>query len=338
MFKSREHARQIIHQIAVGEADDEPLPADRIEVLLDGLVPQFWIAREDEAEPRAGTTRFGGAPDLPPGAPWPIRMAPPDAERAADDLEQHFDWIAKHIVRDLPFEFLAEIDLAEAARHPGHAAALPHEGRLLFFWDGVVGLMRSDPAMCHVIWDRTPADARVRHPVPPLLAALEAAYDPDGRFKKPYIYPERRMRLAPILALPEHTTADLAANRALDAIANDPRYEWSYGNLTAMDEGQFTTDGLRGARLQRFLGTPIPDQDDPRFDAITADGFPPAPWRGEQLAEASARALDWQLLLQLDLGDLSQQELTEGTVYFVIRKTDLAKADFSRVHAVYQQT
>lgn len=346
MFESRDHAREVIRQFGVDEAEDEPMSAAEIELLLANLVPQFWIAPSEGSAARPGTTRFGGAPDLAAGASWPIRPAPPDAARAADDLQQHFEWIAKHIVRDLPFEFLAEIDLAEAAAHAGHASDLPKDGRLLFFWDGVllffwdgvVGLLRSDPATCRVIWDETPADARVRLPVPPLLTELEAAYDPEGRFKKPYVYPQRAMRLAPILTLPSRFSADVAANRPLDALAGDTRFETSYELLTAMDEGQFTTDGRRGARLQRFLGSPIPEQDDPRFDAIVADGFPPAPWRGEHLAQAAARALDWQLLLQLDLGDLSQQEFTEGTVYFLIRKADLAARDFSRVYAVYQQT
>lgn len=338
MFKDRDHARAVIRQIAVDDADEEPLSPDQVELLLDSLIPQFWIARTEGGTQSPGRTRFGGGPDLPDGTPWPIRPAPPDAERAAADLQQHFEWIAKHIVRDLPFEFLAGIDLAEAAAFPAHASGLPENGRLLFFWDGVVGLMRSDPSVCRVIWDRTPADGLRRAPIPPLLHELEAAYDPEGRFKKPYIYPDRPMRLEAILTLPDRHTADMVANAPLNALTDDLRYEDSYTRLTAMDEGQFTTDGLRGSRLHRFLGPPIPDQDDPRFDAIVQNGFPPPPWKGAQLAEASTRAIDWQLLLQLNLGDLSGQDLTEGMVYFLIRKTDLEERDFSRVHAVYQQT
>ncbi len=46
---------------------------------------------------------------------------------------------------------------------------------------------------------------------------------------------------------------------------------------------------------------------------------------------------DWTLLLQVGLADVTR-DFAEGTVYFVIRKADLAKRDFSRVHAIYQQT
>ncbi len=338
MFQDRDHARTVIRNIAIDDADDKPMSSDQVELLIEALAPQFWIARNDGSSVHLGMTRLGGGPDLPESAVWPVRPAPPDAERTAADLEQHFDWISKHIVRDLPFEFLAQIDLTEAAAHPEHISALPHDGRLLFFWDGVVGLIHSGPATCRVILDRTPAKELTRLAIPHALEELDAAYDPEGRFKKPYVYPERPMRLKPILTLPDRSTADMVTNGPLAALANDMRYEDSYTRLTAMDEGQFTTDGFRGSRLHRVLGPPIPDQDDPRFDAIVADGFPPAPWKGEQLADAARRALDWQLLAQFNLGDLAQQDLTEGMVYFLIRKTDLTAHDFSRVHAVYQQT
>lgn len=91
MFRDRAHAREVIQQIAVDEADDEPISADQIEVLLDGLLSQFWIARNETA----GATRFGGAPDLPPGTSRPIRKALPNAERTADDLHIHKSDLAK---------------------------------------------------------------------------------------------------------------------------------------------------------------------------------------------------------------------------------------------------
>lgn len=50
------------------------------------------------------------------------------------------------------------------------------------------------------------------------------------------------------------------------------------------------------------------------------------------------RGLKWQLLLQLDLGNLTQNDLVEGTVYFLIRRGDLARRDFANVHAVHQST
>jgi hypothetical protein len=40
--------------------------------------------------------------------------------------------IARHVLRELPFEFLAQIDLAELASDAA-AVGLPDNGRLLFF-------------------------------------------------------------------------------------------------------------------------------------------------------------------------------------------------------------
>jgi hypothetical protein len=43
------------------------------------------------------------------------------------------------------------------------------------------------------------------------------------------------------------------------------------------------------------------------------------------------------MLLQVDMASLGT-DFGEGRVYFVMRAADLAKRDFSRVHAIYQQT
>ncbi len=336
MFEDSVDARRIIRQLAVDEADT-PMTDAQVQVLTDRLIPQFWIAPTKDAGDRPGSTRFGGAPDLPEGMAWPMRPIPPDAPQRVEELKTHFEWIAKHIARELPFEFLAQIDLAEAAKHPNHAQGVPAQGRLLFFWDGVVGLHDGGAEVCRVIWDTSPAADLTRADVPKLLEELEAAYDPSGRFKKPYVYPVRVMRLAPELQLPNRFVAEFQADPDLRALGEHDDHEESYRQLTAMDEGQFTTDG-RNARRQRFLGSPDPEQDDPRFDSVVASGYPAPRWDQEQLVEATRLALQWRLLLQVDLGDLSQQDLTEGTVYFLIRNDDLASRDFSRVHAIYQQT
>ncbi len=336
MFKDIDDARAVIQEIAVDDAET-PMTDAQVQLLLDRLIRQLWLTPSERSVETFGATRLGGAPDLPKGTAWPLRPIPPDAAERAEEMKQSFEWIASHIVRELPFEFLAQIDLAEAASYPDHAHGLPPEGRLLFFWDGVVGLHTSGPAACRVLWDASPVEALERLAIPALLAELEAAYDPSGKFKKPYVYPARALQLAPIVHLPDRHSADFQADPALQQLGDHEDHEESYALLTALDDGQFTTAG-RGARRQRVLGSPNPEQDDPRFDTIVADGFPPPRWDAHQLAEASRRALEWQLLLQLDLGDLSQQALTEGTVYFLIRKRDLAKRDFSAVHAVYQQT
>jgi hypothetical protein len=44
------------------------------------------------------------------------------------------------------------------------------------------------------------------------------------------------------------------------------------------------------------------------------------------------------MLLQLDLADLAQNPIGEGTVYFLIPRESLAARNFAKVRAVYGQT
>ena len=53
--------------------------------------------------------------------------------------------------------------------------------------------------------------------------------------------------------------------------------------------------------------------------------------------QCNAEMRDWTLLLQVGLADL-WSIFGEGTVSFVMRDSDLKQRDFSRVHAIYQQT
>ena len=94
-------------------------------------------------------------------------------------------------------------------------------------------------------------------------------------------------------------------------------------------------------RRHQLLGSPLPEQSDPRFEAEVVSRFgvqylSQDAWKANRPAiEAGAGA--WRLLLQIDVGDFLQ-ESGEGTVYFLIRAADLADRRFDRVVAVYQQT
>lgn len=336
MFKTASEARAEAFKRLIGEGGiTPPVTRTEFERILSHLAPQFWIGRAAGDDARLGGTRFGGAPDLPQGTAWPMRPIPADADRQAAELTQHFAWIARHVVRELPFEFLAQIDLAEAGSE-GAALGLPEHGRLLFFWDGVLGLGAEGPQLCRVIWDTSPRETLARLTVPPVMAELEAAYDPSGKYKKPYVYPSRPMRLEPILHLPDGLSCDMLADEGLSHRLNDVGFTLRYSQLL----GDWT--GFRGrsdshARRQRFMGTPQPEQRDPRLQAIESE-LPPYPWSADTVRLAMRRGLEWQQLLQLDLNHLTQNELVTGTVYFVMRRDDLARRDFSRVHAVHQTT
>jgi hypothetical protein len=319
MFRFLADARQQLAPLTDPDMLTTPVTDAEIERILAHLAPQLWIAPGEGAAERLGGTRLGGAPDLPTGMDWPLRPIPADATARGQQLRDHHAWILRHIERELPYEFLAQIDLAEA----GCAAAklgLPASGRLLFFWDGVGGLMFSEPAFARVIWDDDrPPWQLARATIPPVMDELERAYDPSGQYKKPYVYPSRSMRLQPILHLPFADAAEMLGDPALETRRSDLEFCAFYHELLR-GEGAMLKRGDAGQRRQRLMGTPEPEQDDPRLGLEASEGG------------------DWQLLLQLDLADLAQNRLVEGTVYFLIRRDDLALRDFSDVRAIYQQT
>ena len=170
---------------------------------------------------------------------------------------------------------------------------------------------------------------------------------PDPKSTKPFVYPSRAMQLKPIWVLPKQNAIELTLDKELTAFADGDDTREHYSVLTSNDIGPFTSDRSNMRRSQdwmtlqsretRFLGPPMPEQDDPRFDALDQSQLPPYPWNAAQIAEGARKASEWQLLLQVSIADLSQLQ-TEGTVYFMIRKSDLAKRDFSRVVSTYQQT
>jgi uncharacterized protein YwqG len=127
------------------------------------------------------------------------------------------------------------------------------------------------------------------------------------------------MRLKPILHLPFCDASEMLGDPALAMRLDDLEFRDCYHQLLRGEEGMLKRRDA-GQRRQRLMGTPEPEQDDPRL-GVEANGPP-----------------DWQMLLQLDLADLAQNPISEGTVYFLIARESLAAHDFSKVCAVYGQT
>lgn len=385
LFRSEGDARAIIHDHCV-EGWEEPLTPSHIDLLVSRLRPQLWLAAAD-GEGEIGATRFGGAPDMRKDASWPMRAAMPDLAKLAAEGRSPAPWIVRQLGETVPFEFVAQIDLAEAARHPDHAKGLPQAGRLLFFIDDA--LLMHEPSgnqsACHVVFDETAVTDLSRLAVPARFEEMEtwwrtpdpkafanfersaevleaagqkdaaeamrnvakSSANPDPSNRKPFVYPSRAMKLVSILALPNESAIEVGMDADLKHLVDDDEAGEHYRRLTANDIGPFTTDPddmrvsqpwlMREARRNRLMGPPQPEQGDPRFDAIPQQERPPYPWNGAQVAAMSREADEWQMLLQVAVADLSQQE-REGTLYFMVRKDDLARRDFSRAVATYQQT
>ena len=244
----------------------------------------------------------------------------------------------RHFATGLPYAFIAQIDLAEAAILSPATGVLPTEGRLLFFCDIIVGCYDTGTRSCHVIWDRTPAEEISSCPVPEDLAAAEHKYREEMRGIS--------VTYAMDVAVVEREGTNYGTrSRALKLAA-----EFTFPHEMT-DEGQ-SFWAMSGTvpypdqdevwHRSKLLGCSDPEQGDPRWDAVVALEYGVQHLSGERWRECrtdiALKARDWRLLLQLDLADWMQAELVEGTVYFLIQHEDLALRRFERVVTVHQQT
>jgi Domain of unknown function (DUF1963) len=340
LFQSEADAREVMREHCMQGADI-PMTAQQVDMVASRLRPQFWLAwRKDADTGGPGETRFGGTPDLPNGITWPIRPAAANLENIAAQWKNSHGWIIKQLQHALPFEFIGQIDLAEAARFPTHAAGLPSAGRLLVFWDGALGYLEKGSHTCHVIFDETPVAELKRLDVPARFADMEAWWrepdpkqiehfktmartleasgekaaakamreaastseKPDPKSTKPFVYPSRAMQLKPIWVLPKQNAIELTLDKDLNNFADGDDTREHYSLLTSNDIGPFTSDQsnmrvsqdwlMLQSRESRFMGSPGPEQDDPRFDALDQSQLPPYPWDVAQIADSARKAAE----------------------------------------------
>ncbi len=365
MFRTLDAARDYLEEQGLGEFADRLIPL---------LRPCLMLASVDGD--RVGGTRMGGRPDLPPHLAWPVR-APVTSEKILKaGGASHAAWIAKHASRPIPFEFVAQIDLIEAARL-APSAGLPDEGRLLFFYDGALGPWQNARDAGRVIWDKSPLADLAPRQAPDTLAELEASeraeydhlranpmelaknYSPaqmrilanglaEGQtlddffreiadkmeFNSRYVHPSQPMRIESALQWPDSNSPEAAMDRDPQAFLAEDQID-DFSILSQLER--------RHASSRHVLfGTPIPDQDDPRYDAALAlDPMLAARLREDReatLPTLEKAAADWRLLLQIDQAALQQARFAEGIICFVIHKGDLAARSFNQAQTIYQQT
>jgi len=342
MFETIDEARRALQDV---------FDPAQVETIITALQPCLGFAPSG-AKSAPGQTRIGGQPDLGPGIEWPIREVPANLDEIAKRGGfNHGDRILRDLSQPRAYEFLLQISLEEAAAvSPLAAELLPTEGRLLFFYDGSSGPWRSDAAACRVIWDRSAPDGLKEMPLPQSLieqrdafvaewneaAAGRGTLPPYPLDKSPFWGPKRPMRLAGRLGLPNFFSLEAQSNAGLLKLLENDETREDYDSFFAQAwEG---TGQLR----QQFLGAPLPEQDDPRYDAVVEIEYPQGPPRGEAWKAAfpriEAAAADWLLLMQVSQSDYLQDRSVEGTVYFVIRKDHLTARAFDKVLPIYQQT
>jgi uncharacterized protein YwqG len=302
----------------------------------------FVPAAAPDAAATPGASRLGGAPDLPADQPWPVRPAYAGGGAIADRLVRRPE-LRGLLTSPAPLHFMAQIDLAAVARLGVLKDHLPAEGRLLFFWDPKGGPWIESAESCRVLWDRTPAQALVRKEAPAGLAE-----EGTTGFEMPRLFRAQAVDFLPIWSMPDRHLLPSLAERAGDAALvaslddEDAADGWEALWCDMMDaRGAYLASG-REVLPHRLGGWPMPEQDDPRYEAVgSALGLYEMFGHQPDAAER-ARILEnmhrWVLLLQVDFADLWGLQLVEGTIYFVMREGDLHARNFDRVHAIYQQT
>lgn len=328
----------------------------QVQQVVQALVPAVALRPAAAQSAKPGASRLGGLPDLPAGAQWPRPPIPDDidaiAQRGNPSMAAE---MREHLRKGLPYAFIGQIDLEEAHGLGAVAAALPPQGRLLFFHDLAVGPWETGARTVRVIWDESPRESLRSLAMPADLAEagqaewreLEAvfrAYDPPGQAPRQpatvYGAQPQPVSLHAMLVAPDPASLESEALPGTQS-GSQPDEEFSDA-YESMREDQGLAWPEEKWKRHQLLGSPAPEQDDPRYQAVVVTDY------GQEFLEREVwkrerdrimqRARDWRMLLQLDLADWSGGVLGEGTVYFLIRAEDLATRRFDRVVAVYQQT
>ncbi|MGQ4272589.1 DUF1963 domain-containing protein [Terrihabitans sp. B22-R8] len=342
----------------LGQTFDPPA----VERLVDALVPAIILKPSAPSAGRTGGTHLGGTPDVPPGFEWPRPPRPADAQEIADrGNSDSAKAMLAHIEANLPYAFIAQIDLEEASRLGNVARDLPSEGRLLFFYDHAVGPWDTGSRTARVIWENSPganlaplempddlkeAARREAEEMASVRAEFGETWSDSGEEGTIYGAPKRDMVLTPILRMPH--SASLEIERLAEfqpgagsGEAADDTEDFRTNYEEALEE-HHDADTKARWRRQQVLGSPQPEQGDPRLDAVVVSEFgqqhlPSEEWRSNY-PRIKAQAANWQLLLQIDVADWMQARFVEGSVFFLIRKNDLRQRRFDAVLVVYQQT
>ncbi|MDX2146674.1 MAG: YwqG family protein [Planctomycetota bacterium] len=262
----------------------------------------FRLIREtDDAKIPIGATKVAGAADLPSGTAWPA-------------------------ARGVHFRFIAQFDLSAVSRLLPQSP-LPERGLLSFFW-----------CQEHEI-GTTSEGVRVIHT--PDTSSLVRMKDPWSRPPKPVGLLGRMMGKRP--APQEDAFCPCRVELALKVtipIPDGPR--GIVTGLVSTDEFRVIHRGIQEkdpATVElldvghRLLGEPLPIQE---FVELDAEWDPNVPAWEDWDARVKAAAT-WRLLLQVDADDAPEFRFGDlGSIYFMIRETDLSARRWDNVCVVMQ--
>lgn len=247
----------------------------------------------------AGTSKFGGEPDLPEGVAWP-----------------EFD--------GRPLHFLAQLNLADLPPRWIPSADLPRKGLMSFWYDTQGDRLKRPrnfgPARWRVLYT---SGATQRRAFP---EHDESGYDFIGEPWRPF--PERRVAMKPSLTISEDAEHELCNRLWEDGVVDDQQFEFQ-----AVLRGRNLAD--HSDRPHQLLGSHRFPQADGREDAARAElGYDSWTSYDDAARKKVARRMQaWRLLLLLDSDQASAWMWSDaGSLSFWIRDADLKKRRFDRIY------
>ena len=273
-----------------------PLCRSRIET-------RFAPAGEDLP---AGSSKFGGRPDVPAGFVWPVF----ETKTLDDDT-----------VKPRPLAFLAQFDCARLSELDPEGL-LPRTGLLSFFYE--LGSQR---------WGYDPQDAgcaRVFWFEEGPLAPAEFPQD----LEEEYRLPELAAELSSGTDAPDFQDACPALG-----------YDWTTNDYRAFDQARRELELPYPDNLSKLLGWPDIIQNNMTLECelVSRGHYLGGRWESVPLEERDAlrtpSVQNWRLLFQLDTvasGDFELMFGDCGRIYFYIRNEDLLARRFDRAWLVLQ--
>jgi uncharacterized protein YwqG len=292
------------------------------EAIAGYAVPSLEMSVAASTAVPVGATKIGGRPDLPEETAWPRR------------LDRVREVAMEPKLGAIPLAFLAQVNLAEAARTlPADENPLPTSGLLSFFYDAYDqpwGLEPEDRYDFRVIYSGPTEDL--------------AAVTPPGDLPEECRFDQRAAYLHRKPSLPSTTSDGIwqlgltreerESYRAFcDAHRINPS-KMLYGNGPNQLLGH--PDAVQKADMEvRCALVTCGIDPEAYWGPIRAGGEPPP--RIAELVDGTKGA--WRLLLQLDSDEESGMQWgDEGMLYFWVTQRGLREGDFDDAWVVLQTT
>lgn len=305
---TKEELSALIREVGLGHIEEVLMQAARPSLRL-------HLHPADEATIPVGGTKFGGAPDLPPGFEWPIWQGYPESDRPRYRPGEFFK-------QNGPQEFLVQLRLEDLVTYD-LGDVLPTSGMLYFFcatWKRAIG------------WDETDRDCwKVFHYDGDLSQLARQSVAPSGSDWTDQPLTCFRIEFQHQWTLPDW---------------NDPEAYEPLEGLLGGDFEDLETEYARYSKLLKLIGQERLDDSDPIHRLL---GLPQIVQSGRMVSQAHVPGhdQDWCLLLQLDTEDVYDTRKPDavtlhwqgsGRGYFYIPAQALAEQNFDAVWVDMQCT